>query len=58
MKSEPIWILVGGGTTLVQAVLQLLVAFDVPITSVQASAITTVAGLILSAIARSRVSPV
>lgn len=58
MGKEPILILVGGGTALVQAFLQLLIAFNVPITSAQSAALTTFAGLLVAAYARTHVTPV
>lgn len=57
MLKEPVWILVGGGTTLVQAVLALLIAFKVPITGEQQAAITTIAGLLIAAYTRTHVTP-
>lgn len=57
MKEPVLW-LVGGGTTLVQAVLQLLVALHVPISTELNAAITTLAGILLAAYTRSHVTPV
>ena len=57
MGKEPVLWLVGGGTTLVQAVMQVLIAFNVPITSAQQAAITTLVGLIFALIARGQVVP-
>lgn len=56
--NEPIRWIVGGGTALVQAILQLLIAFNVPITPAQNTAVTTLAGLLLAEYARSQVTPV
>lgn len=58
MGKEPLWIIIGGGTTLVQAVLALLIAFGVPLSAEQNTAITTVVGLLLTAYARTHVVPV
>ena len=57
MGKEPIRWLVGGGTALVQAILQLLIVFNVPITPAQNAAITTVAGLLIAEYSRSQVTP-
>jgi hypothetical protein len=57
MKSEPLMIWVAGGGTVVQALMQLAIAFGVPLTSAQQAAITTVATVVFGLIARSYVSP-
>ena len=56
-NSEPAMAIVGGGTVLVQAVMQLLLAFDVPITQAQQAAITTLVGVILGFLTRANVTP-
>jgi len=56
-KKEPAIVIMGGGTALVQAIMQLLIAFDVPITGPQQAAVTTFVGLILSLITRINVTP-
>lgn len=56
--TEPILVIVAGGTTLVQAVLHLLVVFGYPLTIDQQAAITTVTSLLFAAYARSKVVPV
>lgn len=58
MLREPIVVIIAAGTPLVQAIILLLIAFNVPITASQQAAITTVAGLLLAAIARTQVVPV
>lgn len=55
---EPVLILVAGGTTLVQAILQFLIAFGTPISEPQQVAIVTLTGLIFALITRSQVTPV
>lgn len=56
-EKEPLWTIIGGGTALVQAVLQLLIAFDIPLTSAQSGAITAVATILLTWYARRQVTP-
>jgi len=56
-NSEPVLIIVAGGTTLVQALIQLLIAFDVPITGAQQAAVTGLVGIILGLITRTQVTP-
>ena len=56
--NEPLWTIIGGGTAFVQAVLQLLIAFNVPISNVQSGAIIGVATIILTWYARRKVTPV
>jgi hypothetical protein len=56
-KKEPVMVLVGGGTTLVQAFIQLLIAFGVPINGAQQAAITTLVTIILGLLARTQVTP-
>lgn len=58
MTKEPILILIAGGTALVQGLLQLAAAFGLHLTSEQVAALTTVAGILLAAYARSHVTPV
>ena len=57
MFGEPVLIILAGGTALVQAFIQLLVVFDVPITGAQQAAITTLVGIILGLLARLQVTP-
>jgi len=57
LNTEPAMAIVGGGTVLVQAVMQLLLAFDVPITQAQQAAITTLVGVILGFLTRANVTP-
>lgn len=54
---EPVLVLVAGGTTLVQAFIQLLVVFNVPISGPQQAAITTFVGIIIGLITRTQVTP-
>jgi hypothetical protein len=54
---EPILVIVAGGTSLVQAIIQVLLAFHVPLTVTQVSALTTLASVLLAAIARAMVVP-
>lgn len=54
---EPVLVLVAGGTTLVQAILQVLIAFHVPISPAQNAALTTLTGVVLAAWARAHVTP-
>lgn len=56
-EKEPLWTILGGGTALVQAVLQLLIAFNVTITSAQSAAITALATILLTWYARRQVTP-
>jgi Asp/Glu/hydantoin racemase len=56
-KKEPAMVFVFGGTGLVQALMQLLIAFNVPISPAQQAAITTVAGLVLAFLTRQNVTP-
>jgi len=57
LRSEPAMIIIAGGTTLVQAVMQLLLAFDVPITQEQQAAVTAFVGVILGFLTRANVVP-
>lgn len=57
MGTEPVRWFVGGGTALVQAILQLLIALGVPISTELNVAITTVAGLLLAEYTRAQVTP-
>lgn len=50
-------IIIAGGTTFVQATMQLLIAFDVPITNAQQAAVTTFVGIILGFLTRANVTP-
>lgn len=50
-------VFVAGGTVLVQAVLQLLIAFHVPVTEQQTAAITTLTTIIFGLLARQHVTP-
>jgi len=54
---EPVMMLVAGGTTLVQAFMQLLIAFNVPITEAQQASITVLTGIIFGLITRTQVTP-
>jgi len=54
---EPVMMIVAGGTTLVQAFIQLLIAFNVPITGAQQAAITTLVGIIFALVTRTQVTP-
>ena len=54
---EPVLVVVAGGTGLVQAVIQVLIAFNVPLTTAQVSALTALATVLLAAIARTMVVP-
>lgn len=58
MNSEPVLLVVGLGTALVQAVMQVVIAFGVPLTTTQQAAITALAGVVVAIIARSHVTPV
>lgn len=58
ISSEPVMFIVAGGTGLVQAVMQFLIAFNVPITGAQQAAITTLAGIIFALLTRAQVTPV
>lgn len=55
---EPLWGILGGGTALVQAILQTLIAFHVPISAEQAAGLTAIATILLTAYARTHVTPV
>ena len=57
LKSEPAMALMGGGTIIVQAFIQLLIAFNVPITSMQQAAVTGFVGIILGFLTRANVVP-
>ena len=57
LGSEPAMILVGGGTALVQAIMQVLIVFDVPITPPQQAAVTALVGVILGLLTRLNVTP-
>jgi hypothetical protein len=58
MLKEPVLVIVGGGVTLVQAVMHLLKVFNVwNVTPEQEAAVTSVAGIVLAALARSQVTP-
>lgn len=57
-RSEPVMWIVAGGTTGVQALMQLLIAFNVPITPSQQTAVTTFVGVIVALIARANVTPI
>ena len=54
---EPILVIVAGGTALVQAVLQLLIAAHVSISPELAAAIQALASVLLAAYGRSQVTP-
>ena len=54
---EPVMVIIAGGTTLVQAFMQLLIAFNVPITGAQQAAVTTLVGIILGLVTRTQVTP-
>ena len=56
-RTEPAMVLMGGGTVIVQAFMQLLIAFDVPITQAQQAAVTAFVGIILGFLARANVTP-
>lgn len=56
-RKEPAIVIMGGGTAIVQAVMQLLIAFDVPITGAQQAAVTTFVGIILGLLTRINVTP-
>lgn len=55
--AEPVMFIVGGGTVLVQAVLQCLAAFGHGLTPDQNAAIMTLAGILLPLLARNYVTP-
>jgi hypothetical protein len=55
--SEPILVIIAGGTVLVQAIMQMLLAFNVPITPQQQAAIMTLAGILLPLLARNYSTP-
>ncbi len=57
LHTEPAMVIISGGTVLVQAVMQLLLAFDVPITQAQQAAVTAFVGVILGLITRMNVTP-
>lgn len=57
LQTEPAMIIIAGGTTFVQATMQLLIAFDVPITNAQQAAVTTFVGIILGFLTRANVTP-
>lgn len=57
LRSEPAMVIIAGGTTLVQAFMQLLLAFDVPITQAQQAAVTAFVGVILGFLTRANVTP-
>jgi hypothetical protein len=57
LLGEPVLVILGGGTALVQAVLHLLIVFNIPISPAQDAAITSVAGIILAACVRAQVTP-
>jgi len=56
-RKEPAVMIGGGGMALVQALMALLLAFDVPITASQQVAITTFMGVILGFLTRANVTP-
>jgi hypothetical protein len=58
LGGEPVLALVVGGGTIVQAFLQLLIAFHVPISNIQQAAIMGLVTAILALIARNNVTPV
>ncbi len=55
---EPVLWTVAGGTTLLQAAMQVLIAFGIAITPGQQAALTAFAGTALALWARSQVTPV
>jgi hypothetical protein len=57
LGGEPVMALVVGGGTVVQAFLQLLIAFKVPISSIQQAAIMALVTAVLALIARNNVTP-
>lgn len=54
---EPVMVIVAGGLTLIQAVIQLLIAFNIPVSANQQAAILGVAGILLPLISRQLVTP-
>ena len=58
MNSEPVLVIVGGGTALVQIGLQLLAKYSgIEITPTMTAALTSLAALLLASWARNRVTP-
>ncbi len=55
--AEPILVIITGGTALVQAVIQCLIAFGIHVTSEQQAAIMVLCGIIFPLIARTHVTP-
>lgn len=55
---EPILVLVAGGGAILQALLATLVAFGVPITQPEQTAVTALVTVVLGVIARAYVTPV
>jgi hypothetical protein len=55
--SEPVMVWVAGGGTVVQAVMQVWIAFGHSLSQPQQAAITTLVGVVLGLIARSYVTP-
>ena len=56
-RKEPAMVIVGGGTVLAQAVMQVLIAAGVPISGELQAALTTLIGLILGYATRANVTP-
>jgi len=57
LRSEPAMVIIAGGTTLVQATMQLLIAFGIDITGPQQAAVSTFVGIILGFLTRANVTP-
>ena len=57
MSREPVLWLVAGGTGLAQAIMQTMIAFNVPISNAQQAAITSLVGVIVALLARTQVTP-
>jgi hypothetical protein len=56
-RKEPAVVIVGGGTAIVQAFMQVLIAAGVPISGELQAAITALVGLILGYMTRANVTP-
>lgn len=57
LLGEPVMVIVAGGTTLVQAVFGVLIAFGYHVTVEQQVAVTTLCGIIFGLITRAQVTP-
>ncbi len=57
LTNEPVWTLVAGLGAVIQALIAVALAFGVPLTVGQVTAINTLVGVIIAWLLRARVSP-